>query len=323
MRTKLLIVCFLLGVLVLAGCDNGGSDGTTEPSVTTVSVLGNVEVPVSVLDGWASSIKASFDFSRLTASAYGQSGNLITQSVVRADKSFSLTLPAPDNEVTLKITSAKGFEMSKLLGAVQSSGVYNVTVDPTSTCQLLLQKEYGLDPDTSSAAFSTLFTAFVNALTLAPGLTSGTVVDTVKISNYTTMMAFRTAQDSIKRNFTWIESALKAKNISETTKYFSPYFTSSDLSLVSVVTFDNFRNTTQDRFNHFSIDSYTINIDRVLFTNSTTAVAYGNANIAVTGTQDGIKQYAALPNLSIIWRLESGNWIVYKDFPFLKTQLGF
>lgn len=324
MRSTMLGVCLVLGVLLSCGCDGGGSDTAGSGEISApITILGNVDVPVAALDSWAASTRAAFGYSKLLVKAYGSTGTVLGEAAVKADKSFSLTLSAPDNEVTLKVTSLQGFELRKLIGPIGASGGFVGTVDSTSTCQHLLQKDYGLATDTSSIPFTTLSTAFVNSMNVAPTFTNGTIVDSLKTAQAANMSAFRASQDTIRNSFSWIEAAMKAKFLSEAAKYFSPSFTSSDASLASTVTLDNFKTTTQDRFNRFTIDLYSYTIEKTIFTDATTAVVYGNARISVTGLNDGVKQSAYLSNQKVVWRMENGSWVVFKDFPYLTSQLGF
>jgi hypothetical protein len=321
---KFVLACLVFGAFLFVGCDSGGGgDSGTGATTAPITISGNADVPVSALDSWATSIRGAFDYTRLTARAYGVAGNLLGEAALKSDKTFFITLTSADADVTVKITSVKGFEFSKVLGPVTTAGTAVGTVDATTTCQLLMHKEYGMATDTTSVAFTTLLTAFVNSLSVSTALNGGTIVDALKTSQLNTMTTFKNSQSAIKNNFAWVEAALKARSVTETVKYFSLYYTSSDASLAATVTLDNFKTVTQDRFNRYTIDAYTFNVEKILFTDSTTAVAVGTAYIAVTGISDRVPRSIPLTNLRVVWRMENGSWVIYKDFPYQTSQLGF
>lgn len=322
MRSKVFVIGLMFcAALFSLGCGGGGGDSGSGVTPTTNPTLsGSLDKPVATVDGWAASIRPLFQFAKLTATAYGQAGTSLGSAQLNDAGAFTITLTTTaDNEVTIKVTSSvTGFEMSYLVGKVSGS-LSNLTVSATTTCQLLLEKQYALATDTSSVAFTTLYNAFLGYLSGSP--TTGSIVDTLKASSVgTTMNTFTTAQSTIKANFVAIENALKAKSITDTVKYFSTSFSVTDTSLG--VSLDNFKTTTSDRFTRYTIDSYSFTIEKIIFTgDGTTATVYASASIAVTGITDGSKQSATVPNLQIIMRNEGGSWLVYKDFPYLKSQI--
>ena len=312
--------CFVASLL-LVGCGGGGGGGGGGSVTTAVTVSGSVDVPAGVNETtWSASIKPAFNYAGLTATALAESGAELGSIAVGSDKSFKITLSRADNNVTVKVTNSKGFDFRKNYGVVGGE-VVGVTVSATSTAELIL-KNYGLTANGSA------LTSVVNALVTTisgttPPASGKTIYNTVIDSQDATLTAYKTAQTAINSRNAAVETALKNADVTTAASYFSPNFGSTNTALQATVNLDNFKTVSQDRFNKYTISSYSFTITSSAFTDAETASVTISARIIAEpkAGSGGVSQNVTISPWVVIWHYENGNWFIYRDFPYLKEQV--
>jgi hypothetical protein len=321
MRSKMFVMFMIVAASFALGCGGGGGggDSTIVTPATTYNLTGTAETPANGDTGWSASIKAAISLDKATAEAFkfADSTSVSDKQTLSSTGAFSLKV-TPASGVFVKITNSKGLELRKYVGDVTADAAAG-TVNASSTIEALLN-EYGLST-TDTFAVTTLTNAINTLFGSAPTLTtSETVFTKMKSDNAATLSGLTTAITDIKANNTLVETALKAANLNDALPYFSANFLGVEGD--ATTNLDNFKTVTQNRFNQYDITTYTFTVVDVTFTDADTAVVKVNASIAAQDKTAGTtKGPVTLTEWPITWKKENSKWVVYRNFPYLSSQI--
>lgn len=326
-----LLIITVLMVTFAVGCGGGGGSGSAAPEVYTVS--GKVDIPEGVNDVWkALSIRgvATRSDLNLTVQAFGKSGTSISEEQrLNDDGGFSLSLPA-DNDAYIKATNPKGFDFRFHLGFF-SENKTSIVINASSTARAFLNwghtgwfADLADDDEHLKAIVASITEALGGSLTGSMTRIIQTIADSVRGD----LKDYETAYQAIIANNDSIGKALLAGN-TDATKL-DDAFTFVSKSLHSTIPGINIsksgsgglESVTRDRYTRYSINDYSLAPLNVRFTSLKTASVTVSLFLSVSprSSSEGISGSYSRPSWVMGWREENGKWLVWQDFPYLKSQ---
>ncbi len=327
--SPLLITICVISLAFAVGCGGGGGGGgSAAPEVFTVS--GQIAVPDGVSDSWKSSslrgVATRSDLG-LTVQAFGKSGTAISEGQrPDADGGFSFTLPA-DADAIIKATNSKGFDFRFHLGFFSESK-NGIVINASSTARAFLNwKHTGWFADLADD--DDYLKAIVASITqvLGGNVTGGMtdIIQTIAERVRDDLDDYETSYQAIIGNNSRISQALLAANadptnLSDAYAHISEYLHSTKSGIT--ISKNNFTSVTSDRYTRYTIRDYSFTPLNVRFTSPTTASVTVSMFLSVSpkASAEGIAGSYGPVNWVIGWRKEGNGWLVWQDFPYLKTQ---
>lgn len=330
MRSASRLFLVIVGLFMLAfslGCGGGGGGGSA-PQMFTVA--GNVAVPEGVNDVWKNaSIRgvATRSDLGLTVRAFGKSGSPISEEQRLDDEGrFSITLPA-DNDAYIKASNLKGFDFRFHLGFFSESKS-GIVINASSTARAFLNWNHtGWFADLADD--DEHLKAIVASITEALGWqTLGSMASFIQAAADKVrgdLGEYETAYRSIIENNSRIATALLAANtdpakLSDVYAYISSQLHSTKSGIT--ISKGNFISVTDDRYTRYTIKDYSFTPLNVRFTSPTTAKVTVSMYLSVSpkSSSEGISGSYGPVNWVIGWRKEANGWMIWQDFPYLKSQ---
>ena len=310
---------FLVAVLGCGGGGGGGGGGgspVAPPISQDVTLTGQVELPAGFNSDWSASIRPALGISGLTAQAFDRYGTSIGMSAVDPETGvFTLILSRSETRILIEISNGKRFKLQKFIESLPIEPK-PILVNAASTAEAYLNLSADPTIVMSEAAAASLTAVILAALQNppSPGQNLAEIVEaeTDKIFDY-----YTDERQKIVDINNLLTGYMKAETLEPALPYISPSFGADGIPTANL---DDFKFRTQRRFNNFTIEQYNFNIKKVFFTSATEAIITFDGYIRARTASLSVKT-SQLNDYEYTMRVENGGWVMYRNFPYLESQL--